>query len=135
MSGLTVMPNTAHHTVNTIQTVKHVGGSIMFCGYFSLAGTVKLVRIEGTMSHAKYRRLVDENLFESAINLILGRRFTFQQDNDLKHKDKATLELLNKKKINVLEWLSESPVLNTIEHLLQDLKIAIHRRSPSNLAE
>ena len=133
MSGLTVMPNTAHHTVNTIQTVKHVGGSIMFCGYFSLAGTVKLVRIEGTMSHAKYRRLVDENLFESAINLILGRRFTFQQDNDLKHK--ATLEWLNNNKINVLEWPSQSSDTNPIEYLWRELTVAVHRRSPSNLAE
>ena len=69
------------------------------------------------------------------MNLKLGRRFTFQQDNDLKHKDEATMEWLNKKKINVLEWSSQSPDLNPIEHLWRDLKIAVHRRSPSNLAE
>ena len=50
------------------------------------AGTGKLVRIERTMDGAKYRRILDENLLESAMNLKLGRRFTFQQDNDLKHK-------------------------------------------------
>ena len=52
----------------------------------------------------EYRRILDENLLESAINLKLGRRFTFQQDNDPKHKVKATLEWLKKKKIIVLEW-------------------------------
>ena len=57
------------------------------------------------MDGAKYRRILDENLLESAMNLKLGRRFTFQQDNDPKHKDKTTLEWLNKKKINVLESL------------------------------
>ena len=41
------------------------------------------------MDCAKYMRILDENLFESAINLKLGRRFTFQQDNDLKHKAKS----------------------------------------------
>ena len=41
---------------------------------------------------------------ESAMNLKLGWRFTFQHDNDLKHKDKVTLEWLNKNKIYVLEW-------------------------------
>ena len=56
------------------------------------------------MDGAKNRRILNENLLESAMNLKLGRRFTFQQDDDLKHKAKATLEWLNKNKINVLEW-------------------------------
>ena len=46
--------------------------------------TGKLVRIKGTMDGAKYRRILDENLLESAMNLKLGRRFTFHQDNDSK---------------------------------------------------
>ena len=76
----------------------------MLCGWFSSAGTGKLVRIEGTMEGVKYRRILDEDLLESAMNLKLGRRFTFQQNNDPKNKTKATLEWLNKNKINVLEW-------------------------------
>ena len=56
----------------------------------------------------KFRRILDENLLKSAMNLKLGRRFTFHQDNDPNHKAKATLEWLNKKKINVLEWPSQS---------------------------
>ena len=78
----------------------------MLRGYFSSAGTGKLVRMEGTMDGLKYRRILDENLLESAMNLKLGRRFTFQQDNDPKHKSKATLEWLNENLINVLEWPS-----------------------------
>ena len=64
---------------------------------------------------------------ESAMNLKLGRRFTFQQDNDPKYKAKATLEWLNKKKINVLEWPRPSLDLNPIEHLWRDLKIEVHQ--------
>uniref|UniRef100_A0A8C8D2S8 Uncharacterized protein n=1 Tax=Oncorhynchus tshawytscha TaxID=74940 RepID=A0A8C8D2S8_ONCTS len=33
---------------------------------------------------------------------------------------------------NVLEWPSQSPELNLIEHLWRDLKIPVQRRSPSN---
>jgi len=58
------------------------------------------------MNGAKYRKILDHNLLESAMNLKLGRKFTFQQDNDLKHKAEATLEWLSNNKINVLEWPS-----------------------------
>jgi hypothetical protein len=34
--------------------------------------------------------------------------FTFQQDNNLKHKAKCTLELLTKMTLNVPEWPSYS---------------------------
>ena len=76
----------------------------MLWGCFSSAANGMHVRIEGTMDGAKCRRILDENLLESAMNLKLGRRSTFQQNNDLKHKAKATMEWLNMKKINVLEW-------------------------------
>ncbi len=37
--------------------------------------------------------------------------------------------------VNVLERPSQSPDLNPLEHLCRDLKMAVHRRSPSNLME
>ena len=53
----------------------------MLCGCFSAAGTGRLVRIEGKMNGAKYREILDENLLQSAQDLRLERRFTFQQYN------------------------------------------------------
>ena len=41
-------------------------------GYFSEAVTGRLVRIEAKMNRAKYRELLDENLFQSAQDLRLG---------------------------------------------------------------
>uniref|UniRef100_A0A4W5PP57 Tc1-like transposase DDE domain-containing protein n=1 Tax=Hucho hucho TaxID=62062 RepID=A0A4W5PP57_9TELE len=61
--------------------------------------------------------------------------FTFQQENDLKHTAKTTQECLRDKSLIVLEWANQSPDLNPIEHLWRDLKIAVQRRSPSNLTE
>ena len=61
----------------------------MLWGYFSAAGTRRRVRIEGKINGAKYREILDENLLQSAQDLRLGRRFTFQQDNDPKHTAKA----------------------------------------------
>ena len=62
-----------------------------------------LVRIEGKMDGAKYRKFLEENLLHSARKLKLERKFTFQHDNNLKHIAKATLEWLRSKNINVFE--------------------------------
>ncbi|KAG2468725.1 TCB1 transposase, partial [Polypterus senegalus] len=128
-------PGTAHHQANTIPTVKHGGGSIMLRGCFSAAGTGRLFRIKGKMTAAMYRDILDENLLHSALDLRLGRRIIFQQDNDPKHTAKLSKEWRQDNSVNVLEWPSQSPDLNLIEHLWRDLKMAVHRRFPSNLME
>ncbi len=44
-----------------------------------------------------------------------------QQDNNHKHTSHSTKEWLKKNKVNVLEWLSQSPDLNPIKMLWKDL--------------
>ena len=69
-----------------------------------MARTGRLVGIEAKMNREKYREILDENLLQNAQDLRLGRRFTFQQDNDPKHTAKTTHEWLWNKSLNVLEW-------------------------------
>ncbi|KAI4900273.1 hypothetical protein NFI96_023147 [Prochilodus magdalenae] len=95
----------------------------------------KLQRVQGTMNSLQYQEILEENVMESVTNLRLGRRWTFQQDNDPKHTSKSTRAWLNMKGWNILEWPSQSPDLNPIENLWWDLKKAVPVRKPKNVTE
>ncbi len=77
--------SSAHHLQSTIPKVKCAGSSLMLWGCFSAAGTEGLVRVEEKLNAPKYSDSLNENPVQSIQNLRLGRRFTFQQDNDPKH--------------------------------------------------
>ena len=79
--------------------------------------------------------ILDKNLLQSTQDLRLGRKFTFQQDNDPMRTAKTMQEWLRDKSLNVLEWLSQSLDLNPIKPLWRDLKLAVQLLPPSNLTE
>ncbi len=77
-----------------------------------------------------YRDILSAQIQPNAAKLI-GQRFIVQMDNDPKHTAKATQEFLKVKKWNILQWPSQSPDFNQIEHAFHLLKKKLKADRPT----
>jgi len=123
------LPIQAFKRQNLKPTVKHGGGSVMVWGCVASNWVGNIQFLEEIMDQFKYQSILDRNVKISETKLGLGRKFTFQQDNDPKHSAKSTIEYFKKNNTSKLEWPSQSPDLNPIEQLWKHIAREIRKQS------
>ena len=102
----------------------------MVWGCMTSKGVGYLCKIEGIMDQHLYKTILEEDLNETMEFYGLDpQEVIFQHDNDPKHTSKLAKAAIEELNLTVLEWPSQSPDFNPIEHYWGHVARELKRRT------
>ena len=120
-----------HNPKYTSKTIKHDGGNVIA---FSGHGVGAIYKIDTRMVQYVYQNILLNIMMPYADdNMLL--RWSFMHDHEPKHCLRLVRSCLEENNINVLEWSVQSPDLNPIDSLWNDVEQHAVKAKPKNLVD
>ena len=111
------------------QTKKYGGGCIMVWCCMTWEGLGYSCKIDTTLDGELYSQILTGELMESIKYYGYHKAdIIFQHDNDPKHKSKDATSTIENLGLKVLDWPSQSPDMNPIEHLWDHIERELRKK-------
>ena len=102
----------------------------MVWGCFTKSGLGPLVKLEGRINAEKYVNMLENNLLPYIQTLENKESCIFQEDNAPIHTANHAKNWKRRKNIINIPWPAQSPDMNPIENLWQELDRQVRLRKP-----